>query len=767
MLGLILGAVGIFFLLGILGATFAFLKPRKPAISPSPVATAAWSDDDSPIPVSANDPMWGAREAPVTLVIFSDFQCPFCSRLVPTLDQVKSQYGPQKLRIIWKNQPLPFHDKAKPAAEAAHTVFLLKGSDGFWKFHDTAFKNQTNLNSDSYEMWAALAGADRSAFRTELARGGAARKVDEDMALGKKVGANGTPTAFVNGILVSGAQPFDKWKQVIDGELSKASSKMAMGTSGTRIYVERSKENFAPSKTKDDDDEQRDDKTVWNIPVGTSPVLGRPDAIVTIVEFSDFQCPYCKHVEDTLKKVVDRYGSRVRIVWKNEPLPFHPRAEPAAEMALEARAQRGDKAFWEAHDKLFESQPKLDDADLLGIAGDMQLDVRRVKTAITTKKYGKEVEADTELGDDVQASGTPHFFVNGRRLVGAQPFEKFQTLIDEELKKYEISGGAVPPRDWYAHIMREAKGPNPPEKKTPPTVPAGAPWKGTVGASVVIQLFSDFQCPFCARLEPTMAEVMKNYGDRVKLVWRDKPLPMHVDAPLAAEAAREAQRQKGSEGFWAIHDKMFANQQRLKRDDLEVMAQDLGLDMTKFRGALDDHTHKPTVDTDDKAGTEAGVNGTPSVFVNGYFVNGAQPYAKFKKAIDLALAEAVGGGGVRLGGTNDAPGVKSPTLRQGAMQVNGRLPPEVIQRIVRQNFGRFRLCYENSLRSNPKLQGRVAVKFVIDRSGAVSTASDGGSDLPDQAVVSCVVRGFGNLSFPQPEGGIVVVNYPIIFSPGD
>ncbi len=126
--------------------------------------------------------------------------------------------------------------------------------------------------------------------------------------------------------------------------------------------------------------------------------------------------------------------------------------------------------------------------------------------------------------------------------------------------------------------------------------------------------------------------------------------------------------------------------------------------------------------------------------------------------------QGFGNGHGRLGGAHQT---KSPSIRQGATQVNGRLPPEVIQRIVRQNFGRFRLCYENGLRTNPNLQGRVAVKFVIDRSGAVSTASDGGSDLPDQGVVSCVVRGFSNLSFPQPEGGIVTVVYPIIFNPGD
>ena len=105
--------------------------------------------------------------------------------------------------------------------------------------------------------------------------------------------------------------------------------------------------------------------------------------------------------------------------------------------------------------------------------------------------------------------------------------------------------------------------------------------------------------------------------------------------------------------------------------------------------------------------------------------------------------------------------------REGKIDVGGQLPAEVVQRIVRQNFGRFRLCYESGLRGNPALQGRVAVKFVIDRSGNVSLSSDAGSDLPDQGVVQCVVRGFNNLSFPEPQGGVVRVVYPIVFTPGE
>jgi hypothetical protein len=117
----------------------------------------------------------------------------------------------------------------------------------------------------------------------------------------------------------------------------------------------------------------------------------------------------------------------------------------------------------------------------------------------------------------------------------------------------------------------------------------------------------------------------------------------------------------------------------------------------------------------------------------------------------------------RIGGAHRT---RSPVITVGGTTVSGRLPPEVIQRIVRQNFGRFRLCYEDGLRNRPSLEGRVSVKFVIDRTGSVPIASDAGSDLADEGVVSCVVRGFENLSFPEPQGGIVTVVYPIVFSEG-
>jgi hypothetical protein len=125
--------------------------------------------------------------------------------------------------------------------------------------------------------------------------------------------------------------------------------------------------------------------------------------------------------------------------------------------------------------------------------------------------------------------------------------------------------------------------------------------------------------------------------------------------------------------------------------------------------------------------------------------------------------QGFGAGHGRLGGSH---ATRSPKVRMGATTVSGRLPPEVIQRIVRQNFGRFRMCYEQGLGRNPNLEGRVSARFVIGRDGSVSNVSNGGSDLPDSGVVSCVISAFYGLSFPQPEGGIVTVVYPIMLAPG-
>ncbi len=617
----------------------------------------AWDDSESPVPITSKDPMWGKRDAPVTVVIYSDFQCPYCSRVEPTLDQVRQTYGPDKVRMVWKNNPLPFHQNAKPAAEAAQGVFALAGNDGFWKFHDSAFKNQGQLSEDSYEKWAKDAGVkDGVAYKAGLDSHKWADKVDKDLNDGKAAGVQGTPSFFVNGIFINGAQPFDNFKKTIDQELQKAQAKVASGTPKARVYVEMTKENKknAPAAAKDDEDAKEDTSSVFKVPVGASPILGAPNALVTLVEFSDFQCPFCSRVEPTLKSLRDKYGDKIRLVWKNEPLPFHPAAEPAAEAAMEVRAEKGDKGFWDAHDKFYANQKDLMNGQapnvdaIVKMASETGASADKIKKAISDHTHKKEIDADQDLSEDFQASGTPHFFVNGRRLVGAQPQEKFEKIIDEEIKKaQDLIAAGTKPTEVYAALTKDGKGPPEPEKKdVPKSLPTNDPAHGNMSAKVTIHEWSDFQCPFCGRVEPTVAQVMKDYGDRIKFVWHDLPLPMHPDAPLAAQAGREAYAQKGPSAFWAMHDKMFANQSKIKRDDLDGYAKDLNLNMDKWKAALDGSTHTSEIEVDKKAGNDDGISGTPAFIIapngatSGYYISGAQSYGKFRKLIERALSEA-------------------------------------------------------------------------------------------------------------------------------
>jgi protein-disulfide isomerase len=623
-------------------------KSQNNKLSEEKVAAADDSDSaESPIPIGKDDPTWGKPDALVTIVEASDFQCPFCSRVEPTLKQIRTTYGPDKVRIVWKNNPLPFHKNAQPAAEAAVAVMQLGGSDAFWKFHDLAFSNQKDLGPESYEKWATAAGVDAAKFKAKLKDKSVAAKVQKDLASNRKMGVTGTPAFRINGVTLSGAQPFDRFKAVIDEEVKKAEDLVKKGTAKKDVSAKLTKENYKEAPAPDPKAKKRqppkEDTTVWKVAIADDdPIRGPKDALVTIVEWSDFQCPFCGRVEPTLKQIEQKFGKDVRVVWKDNPLPFHNNAKPAANLARAAYAKGGNDMFWKAHDLLFENQKSLGDDMYKTIASKIGLSPDGVLADIAANKYGSRLDESMNQASDLNARGTPHFFINGRRLSGAQPIAKFEDLINEQLK---IAQGLVKsgvPRDKvYDEIMKKAKGPQEPEKREVPNPGKDNPVKGKANAKVVIQQFSDFQCPFCSRVEPTIKQIMDQYPNDVQVVWRNMPLPFHQNAPLAAEAAYEIFAQKGNEGFWKYHDTLFANQKAITQPDLEKYAEQLGgVDMAKFKKALADHTHKAFVDSDIAVAKKAGVSGTPAFTINGYFLSGAQPLPQFKKLVDLALKEA-------------------------------------------------------------------------------------------------------------------------------
>jgi protein-disulfide isomerase len=157
---------------------------------------------------------------------------------------------------------------------------------------------------------------------------------------------------------------------------------------------------------------------------------GPANAPIEIIEFSDFQCPYCLRANPTVKQVLSTYGDRIRFVYRNYPLPNHPNARPAAE-AAQCAAEQGQ--FWPYHDRLFADQSKLADEDLKQSAVALGLEAARFNACFDSHKYKARVEADMQAANEAGVNGTPAFFINGRMLSGAQPFDEFKRVIDEEL----------------------------------------------------------------------------------------------------------------------------------------------------------------------------------------------------------------------------------------------------------------------------------------------------------------------------------------------
>jgi protein-disulfide isomerase len=162
-----------------------------------------------------------------------------------------------------------------------------------------------------------------------------------------------------------------------------------------------------------------------------SPARGPANAPIEIVEFSDFECPFCLRADPTVRQVLSTYGDKIRLVYRHYPLPNHPNARPAAE----ASACAGDQGkFWAFHDRLFSSKARLGDADLKQHAAEIGLDTAKFNACLDGRTHKGRVDEDMRAAEEAGVNGTPAFFINGRSLSGAQPFEAFKRIIDEELE---------------------------------------------------------------------------------------------------------------------------------------------------------------------------------------------------------------------------------------------------------------------------------------------------------------------------------------------
>ena len=409
--------------------------PARPPARPQedPKAVYKVPVDDSPVK--------GPADALVTIVESSDFECPFCKRVGPTMKQLDAAY-PGKLRFVFKHNPLPFHAKAMPAAIASEEGRAQGGSAKFWEMHDRLFDAAPALERAALEQVAQAAGLDMAAFRRALDENRHEARIKRDQALVTGVGANGTPSFFINGRKIAGAVPFEVFKAVVDEELAKAEAMVKSGVAPKDVYA-RIIENgaTAPVLIAPPPGQPAPQAAPPAPPPAAAqkvefrpddPVRGPKVAPVTVVVFSDFQCPFCTRVEPTLAQLQKAYPNDVRVVWKNYPLPMHPQAMPAA-IAAEAAREQGK--FWEMHDLMFQNQAQLAPAQFEAWASQLGLDAKKFQAASASPAARARVEEDARLGARFAAQGTPTLYVNCRQVVGAQPYEVFQRMVDEELAR--------------------------------------------------------------------------------------------------------------------------------------------------------------------------------------------------------------------------------------------------------------------------------------------------------------------------------------------
>ena len=347
-------------------------------------------------------------------------------------------------------------------------------------------------------------------------------------------------------------------------------------------------------------------------PAGMAPVRGPATASVVLLVFSDFACTTCGGLEPALKAIREEFPNDVQIVFKHNPAPDDARARLAHEAAVEAGRQG---KFWEMHDLLAANAGKLEAADLAGYAKTLGLNGAAFAEALRARTHRGVVERDVLEAKAVGATGTLTLFINGRRGNGVPPVPVLSNLV-----KNLMAGG-------------DGSGPAP---LTPSTLDlTGAPIRGVADAPVTIVEFSDFQCGFCFRVNPTLAQLLDRYKGKVRLVFKHSPIEGHTAAPLAHRAAFAAQQQGK---FWEMHDRIFANQRAMDRPALVAHATALGLDVTRFTTDLDSPRSQAVLDRDQAEAAKVGVDGTPTFFIDGVPLVGAQPIDAFAAAIDKALA---------------------------------------------------------------------------------------------------------------------------------
>lgn len=579
-------------------------------------------------------PFRGNPDAPVVMEEFSDYECPFCSRFVlqtlPTIEQNQIERG--EVLLVFYDFPLTtIHPHAMTAHNAAHCAGD-QGAAAYWNMHDLLFENLNEWSNNRVETvligFAESLELDMDAFTACLEDETHVDRIEANIDLGFSRGVSSTPSFFINEEPLIGAHPLDIFNQVISNALSGQPIVEAQPTAVPGAPV--------PTPTPADID-----LTLQ------AASLGDPNAPVQIIEFSDYQCPYCqRHSLQTLPTLITEMveTGQVHYIYMDFPLDsIHPEARGAA---AAARCASDQDAYWEMHDALFTSveswagQGAAAANVYASLAADLGLDIDAFTACVESGKYDTAVDASYQEAIANGVQSTPSFFINGYPMSGAQPIDVFYQVI--ELAQQNELGNVIAQQMQRAQEeAQQQPEPQPQENPEPVDVPLGDAYAiGDPDAPVVIVEYTDFQCPYCQRhATQTYPTIVEEYIDQglVYYVFKDFPLTsIHPQAVLAHQAARCAQEQ---DAFLAMHEALFAQQDTWSgsgsaADIFQTMATDLGMNGDAFATCLDSGKYEEAVLADLDEGISLGVSGTPSFFINGYFISGAQPIDLFASAVE-------------------------------------------------------------------------------------------------------------------------------------
>ena len=326
----------------------------------------------------------------VEVVLFSDFQCPFCALLAQPVRQLETK-GVEGVDVTvrFKNFPLPIH----PRAALAHQAALAAMRQGkFWEMHDLLFANQRKAERDDVLGYARTLGLDLVRFQKDIDSDEIKASIAADKAEGDRRRVTGTPTYYINGKPYVGARSYEQLKQLVVGEQRRAR---------------------ALSDVTD-----------------TMVSQGASDAPVIIELFADLESPISPSAVRVVDEVMARYPAEVRLQFRNLPLAFHPGAALAHEAAMTA-AKAG--RFWDfARGVLARRQPATD-RDLIALAGRLGLDEAAFADTLRQHRYAARVDADLDVARTRGVRGSPALFVNGRRIDGVPTLAALTQYVEAEL----------------------------------------------------------------------------------------------------------------------------------------------------------------------------------------------------------------------------------------------------------------------------------------------------------------------------------------------